>query len=196
MNFDSVHQFWFGDNLEKSPLKNRDLWWTRPEGIDELITQRFSSILKRAKSNQLEDWKSSPRGYISLIIVLDQFPRHIFRGKPASFESDPLALDLCLQGLAQKIDQQMHWAERQFYLLPLEHSEDLQIQIRAIEEFKRLVHDTPAEFADYMKDNFDYALRHHEIIKRFGRFPHRNKILGRESRAEEIEFLKQPGSSF
>ncbi|MGE0617130.1 MAG: DUF924 family protein [Bacteriovoracia bacterium] len=196
MNFQRVHEFWFGEDLVASPLKNRDLWWRRPAGIDEKVRDEFLPTLEAAAAGKLADWESTPEGFVSLILVLDQFPRHIFRGKPRAFAFDAQARALCLKGLAQGMDRKMHWSERQFFLLPLEHAEDLIIQERALVEFDRLVQDTPAEFREYMLDNQRFAVKHHDIIKRFGHFPHRNSILGRVSTAEEIEFLKDPSNSF
>jgi uncharacterized protein (DUF924 family) len=191
-----VHEFWFGADYLKDPLKNRKMWWHQPDGIDDLIRKEFTEVLDLANSGQCDSWPSLPNGLVSLIVLLDQFPRHIFRGTSQAFAYDSKALALCKKSLDSDRDYGMEWVERQFFLMPLEHSENLEDQKRAVEEFKKLIQDTPREFKDYMKDNSEYALKHFVIIERFGRFPHRNEILGRPSTPEEIEFLKQPGNRF
>lgn len=193
---EDVHRFWFGEDLENNPTQKNELWWKRPAGIDEEITAKFSGLLTEIAAGQHADWPRSVRGALARVLVLDQFPRHIFRGRPQAFAYDALALASTRQGIADGSDTKMLWIERAFFYLPLEHSEDLKMQELSVQKFKELVAETPAQWQDYIRDNARFADRHHEIVARFGRFPHRNAILGRVSTPEEIAFLKEPMSSF
>ncbi len=138
----------------------------------------------------------TPRGRLALILLLDQLPRAIYRGTPRAFEKDDKALGLAREGLQLKMDHHLRYIERLFFLLPLEHAEDLDAQQQSVRRFLEL----EAEVAPPLRPAFggfvEYAVRHRDVIERFGRFPHRNEILGRESTAEEEAFLKEPGSSF
>jgi len=139
----------------------------------------------QAVGGELERWGSTPLAALALIVVLDQFPRNMFRGTARAFSTDSQALAAARGALERGLDQVLSPAERTFVYMPFEHAEDLAAQRRALALFEALD-----------PNDMEYARRHHEIIARFGRFPHRNAVLGRESTPEEIEFLKQPGSSF
>lgn len=185
MNADEVLSFWFGDTLEM-----RKAWFTKNLDFDAEIRSRFLPLYEQAASDQLDAWSDSPKSCLALVIVLDQFPRNLFRGTPRSFATDLKALNIAKRAIAAQVDQQFPPVQRFFFYLPLEHSENLDDQnesVRLCEQFR----DNPE-----LKDICDYALRHRAVIERFGRFPHRNQILDRPSTPEEIEFLKQPGSSF
>ena len=133
-----------------------------------------------------ESWRTTARGMLAAVIALDQFPRNLYRGDPRAFAADPAALALATEAVERGLDRAMSIDERKFLYLPFEHSEDPAVQARSVELFAALEDE----------DTLGYALRHKEIIDRFGRFPHRNEVLGRESTPEEIEFLKEPDSSF
>jgi len=145
---------------------------------------------KQAAAQELQEWITAPRSALALILLYDQFPRNIFRGKPRAFATDALAREVTAHLLRTKGDQQLLAVERMFVYLPLMHSEALTDQRRSVTFFQQLAQENP------LVDAVSQAVRHLEIIEQFGRFPHRNMILGRSSTAEEIEFLKQPGSSF
>lgn len=180
-----VLKFWFGEEL-----KPRKAWFVKDPTFDEEVRSRFFSLHQQASNGELIDWSNSPQSSLALVILLDQFSRNIFRGKPESFASDPIALETAKAAIAQKFDQQLPPVQRQFFYFPLEHSENLNDQHLAVKLFEQFKDDPE------LNDIYQYALRHREIIERFGRFPHRNRILGRQSTPEELEFLKQPGSSF
>ena len=146
---------------------------------------RFLPLWERAAGGGLGRWRGSPLASLALAIVLDQFPRNMFRGTPRAFSSDELALAVARAAVERGFDRLLSPVERTFVYLPFEHAEDLAAQRRSV-----------ALSSALSPDRAEYARRHYEIIARFGRFPHRNAILGRESIAEEAEFLEQPGSSF
>lgn len=176
---EKVLEFWF-DELEPSQ------WWSKDELLDQTIETRFGAIHDQAKLCELYSWRTSHRGRLAEIIVLDQFSRNIFRGKPESFETDPLALALAQEAIAAGTPSELSPVENSFLYLPFMHSESLAIHQMA----EGLHKDNGIEL------NYQFALRHKEIIEQFGRYPHRNDILGRQSTDAEKEFLKQPGSSF
>jgi uncharacterized protein (DUF924 family) len=136
----------------------------------------------------LKSWQDTPLAALALVVVLDQFPRNMFRGRARAFESDPAALALATGTIERRFDRLLRPVERAFVYLPFQHSEDLAAQTTALSMYDRL--------AELGVDHRDFARRHHDIIARFGRFPHRNEVLGRASTPEEIEFLKRPGSRF
>src|SRR5262249_54362454 len=147
-------------------------------------------------NGHLDGWLSSALGHLALIILTDQFPRNIYRGSPRAFEFDHLARAWCIDGLKEGIDRKLRPVERVFFYLPLEHSEDLNDQSLCVSLFYDLAGAVSPELKRPFSNFVDFALRHQAIIERFGRFPHRNAILGRESTSEEIQFLRQPDSSF
>jgi uncharacterized protein (DUF924 family) len=193
-----ILEFWFGDGLDAASVAaaRSALWWGKSAESDEAIRRRFGDWVDRAASGELDGWLVTPRGRLALIILLDQFRRNIHRGTPAAFAADGRALQWAKEGIAGGIDDELRPIERVFFYLPLEHSEQLADQRQCVQLYKQLLDEVaPAEkplFATYL----DFAERHREIIERFGRFPHRNAILGRVSTEEELAFLEIPGSSF
>lgn len=182
--------FWFGKPDEADYGKPRKVWFTKNPEFDQEVRSRFLINYQQAAAGHLDDWKASPLGCLALIILLDQFPRNMFRGQPQAFATDPQALAYAQHTVAQGFDKELLPIQRGFVYLPFEHSENLAHHRQAIKLFSTL--------KDYPEcaSGVDYAHRHFKVIERFGRFPHRNKILGRETTPEEAEFLKQPGSSF
>lgn len=177
--YGEVLKFWFE---ETQPAQ----WWKKDEAFDRLIRTRFAALHAQACRCELYEWRREPRGRLAEIIVLDQFSRNLFRDSPACFAQDALALALAQEAVAAGVAAQLSPVERSFLYMPYMHSESLQIHALAVELFRN--NNTPG--------NFEYELKHRAIIERFGRYPHRNAILGRASTPEEIEFLRQPGSSF
>ena len=181
-----VLDFWFG----KPAGAPRKAWFVKDPVFDESIRARYLQLHNAAALGGLADWTGNDRSALALIVVTDQFPRNLFRGSPRSFETDPLALATAKHVVGKSWDKNMRPIERLFVYLPFEHSESLAEQERSLALYE------PLKSFPETADPEDYPKRHWEIIKRFGRFPHRNAALGRESTAEEVEFLKLPGSGF
>lgn len=198
---ETIRKFWFGtdaDNADDAAVAaaQSKLWWAKDAATDALMRQRFDSTLAMAPSGALADWGSTPQGRLALILLTDQFPRNMYRDSAAAFAYDPLARTWCKEGLNLGIDQRLRPIERVFYYLPLEHSEALEDQDLSVELFARLLQQVPPEQRPAFEGFHDFAVRHRVIIERFGRYPHRNAILGRTSTAEEAAFLQEKGSSF
>ena len=174
-----VLEFWFDELKPKQ-------WWLVDKELDALIANRFTALHRQAAACELFHWRATPEGRLAEIIVLDQFSRNIYRNTPRAFGQDPLALSLAQQAVAQNTMAQLLPRQAPFLLMPYMHSESAVIHTHALNLFQQLG----------SADNVKFELRHKAIIDRFGRYPHRNKILGRESTEEEREFLQQPGSSF
>jgi uncharacterized protein (DUF924 family) len=198
MTPDTVLEFWFGSDADDAAVakERAELWWSKNKDTDDEIRRRFAVYVILADSEQMKDWLATPRGRLALIILTDQFPRNIYRDTARAFSSDIKALTWCIEGLEKKIDRQLRPIERVFFYLPLEHAEYMEHQDVSVKCFGELVSTVPAEQRPVFEEYMDYAIRHRQIIERFGRFPHRNKLLGRKSTAEELAFLAEPGSSF
>lgn len=197
----AVLHFWFGadDTAATVAARQGALWWSKDTTVDQLIGARFEASTQAAAGNRLDDWAETPAGLLALILLLDQFPRNMYRDTANAFAFDDLARQCCHLGLAQGFDQQLSPMQRVFLYLPLEHSEDEDDQDYSLQLFRALCRqsalDDPGSSATF--DRFLHsAERHHAIIARFKRFPHRNAILGRPSNAEESAFLREPHSSF
>ena len=195
---EAILDFWFGSNPDDGVVAKEKsaLWWSKSPEIDGEIRQRFESSVIRAAAGELSDWQWTAEGRLALILLMDQFPRNLYRDSPGAFAHDSKALAWSLEGIGQGMDIKLRPIERVFFYLPLEHSEALEHQEQAVMHFRKLVDAVGADRKDIFTEYLDFAVRHRDIIARFGRFPHRNKILGRESTAEESAFLAEPGSSF
>jgi uncharacterized protein (DUF924 family) len=189
---DEILQFWFGPSPdgEEGP-SGPELWFGRSHRVDRLIERRFGKLLPMAKSGQLDAWASTPRGRLALILLLDSFPRHVYRETPQAFAADEKALGLCLDGLDDEVDKQLSAPERGFFYRPAMHSEDPDIQLTSVEVYGELAETSPPEHAALCERFLRQAERHREVVERFERFPHRNAILGRSSSSEEATFLQQ-----
>lgn len=190
--------FWFGEPREDEPVPRErfGLWFGGADETDRLIQKRFEADVTRAARGDFDHWREGARGTLALIILLDQFPRNIYRATPKAYAFDKRALELCLAGMDVGQDSSLPIVERAFFYLPLEHSEDLEMQARSVRAFEELLASAPPAMRKMCEGFLDYAFRHRKIIERFGRFPHRNAALGRPSTAGEEAFLKEPGSSF
>lgn len=195
---EAILAFWFGADSDdaRTAEQKKQLWWAKDSTVDHEISVRFSASTAAAAQGALDEWRAGPRGLLALILLTDQFPRNMYRGLPASFSFDVQALRWCKQALEQGDDRRLRPIERVFLYLPLEHSESLADQERAVELFKQLCNEVPADQQLLFAGFRDFAIRHRDIIARFGRFPHRNAILGRTSTADEQAFLQTAGSSF
>lgn len=176
---DTLLKFWFE---ECQPAQ----WWTKSADFDRDIAERFGATLEAAGRCELYGWRVNALGRLAEIIVLDQFSRNVYRDTPGAFANDPLALALAQTALQLGADQEVDTVQRKFFYMPYMHSESLIIHEEALKLFRQ-----PG-----MEDNLDFEIRHQVIIQRFGRYPHRNAILGRPSTQEELAFLQTPGSSF
>ncbi|MGR5390264.1 DUF924 family protein [Vibrio crassostreae] len=179
VTYQDVLEFWFDELTPKD-------WFTGGAEIDSLIESRFSELHKTATQGELFEWRQNAQGRLAEIIVLDQFSRNIGRNSPAAFSADPMALALAQEAVAGGFDHQLNEQQKSFLYMPYMHSESLLIHEQAVELFSQTG----------LEHNLDFELKHKVIIERFGRYPHRNEVLGRTSTPEEIEFLQQPGSSF
>lgn len=195
---DVIHQFWFGSETSDALVAQQksSLWWSKKSENDQEIQRRFGECIELAARGGLDDWATSPRSLLALILLTDQFPRCIYRNTPKAFEFDALALAWCLNGIRQGMDKTLRPIERIFFYLPLEHAESAEHQEQSVQLFTKLFQEVPASQVDLFRGYLTFALRHRSIIARFGRFPHRNAVLGRPSTPEEITFLKEPGSGF
>lgn len=181
---DKVLDFWFAGD----PRIRRPVWFQKKDDFDAACGA-FADALRAARRGALDHWAETPRGMLALIILLDQFSRNLNRGSPDAFAADPQARALARRAVAQGFDRQLGWIERTFVYLPFEHSEDLDDQdegVRLFEAVRIGVGDASPE----------YAHRHRDLIRRYGRFPHRNAALGRESTADELVYLAQPDAGF
>jgi uncharacterized protein (DUF924 family) len=190
--------WWFG-NFEtpgEVAAQQGKLWFGKRDSQDLEARTRFGDQVEQALAGGLTEWMQCPEGWLALVLLLDQLPRMIFRDTPKAFSGDPQAQTLVAQGIAADFDRQLRPIQRVFIYLVFEHSENLAVQNEGVWRYIELVAQQPdgdrALFADYL----DYAEKHQKIIAQFGRFPHRNAVLGRESTAQELAFLSKPGSRF
>lgn len=184
---DDVLDFWWG--AAQAP---RPMWFRKDADFDALIHERFGDLIAEALRGGLAPWRKTVGGRLAELIVLDQFTRNAFRDTPRAFAGDPLALPLAQDLIARGYDQALAPLKRWFAYMPLQHAEDMAAQTQSVVLFEALAAEAPEQCGTA----FDFALRHHDVIRRFGRFPHRNAPLGRDSTPEELAFLEQPGSRF
>ena len=190
MEYQKVLNFWFGKPEDINYGKPREFWFVKNDEFDRKIKSQFYSLYEQAAAGKLHHWQQQPLSCLALIIILAQFPRNMFRGSPQAFATDDRAKTHAKYAITNQFDLQLIPVQRWFIYLPFEHSENLEDQETSIELFARL-----QAHAD-SKSAIDYAYRHWQVMQRFGRFPHRNRVLGRTNTPEETEFLKQSGSGF
>lgn len=193
-----VLSFWFGDAARSlEALKRRsEVWFRIDPAFDRECATRFIDALGDAARGVLDDWAETPQGRLALVILLDQMPRNIHRGSPGAFAHDTLAAAHCVAGIESGQDRSLHPVERIFLYMPLQHAEDIGLQRRSIEQFESLAAEADDRWREYFAENVHYAHEHHDIIERFGRFPHRNLVLGRESTEEELGYLADGAPTF
>ncbi|HUF74151.1 MAG TPA: DUF924 family protein [Gammaproteobacteria bacterium] len=196
---DALLDFWFGGYLVDADRLNllKKLWFSATPDQDAELRERFGGLSEAAARGELDAWAETPRGRLALIVLLDQLPRSLHRGKRDAFAQDARALELCHEGLELGIDAALAPLERVFFCMPLQHAESRVIQALAVETFGKLAEtETEKPIATALGNAADFALQHRAIIDRFGRFPHRNEALGRETTEAEREFLASGGSTF
>ena len=173
------------------------MWWSKDSDVDKEITQRFESVINQVSRGMLADWQNTPKGLLALILSTDQFPRNMYRHSARSFDYDKLAIGFANTLLSNGWEKQLRVIERVFCFLPFEHSENMADQNRSVALYEALVGQGETEKEnEIIRGYLAFAEKHRDFIQRFGRFPHRNAILHRESTSEELDFLSQPGSSF
>jgi uncharacterized protein (DUF924 family) len=184
-----VIAFWFGPRA-------RPLWFARNHDFDAEIRERFGGLAAEACAGKFASWESTAETALALILLVDQFPRNMHRTSPAAFAADPLCRGIAARAIERGFDLALPWDRRFFFYLPFEHSEQSSDQDRSVALFRAWVDGAPPDRRADAEDQFHYVLRHQEIIRRFGRFPHRNAVLGRPMTVEEEAFLREPRSSF
>lgn len=185
----SVLAFWFDSAHETQ-------WFRSDPAFDVQIREQFGDQVSAATAGRLNHWPATPSGWLALLIVLDQFPRNIYRNDPRAWRQDLLAQQIVVSGLEEDFDRQLPPIQRVFAYMPLQHAEDIGLQRRCVQLFEDLCDSAPANERDRYADFLDYARRHESVIARFGRFPHRNAVLGRATTPEEEVYLAEPGSGF
>ncbi|WXL26242.1 DUF924 family protein [Ectopseudomonas mendocina] len=190
--------WWFGPGKTAAEVSASQLplWFGKRDSQDAEARERFGHLVEQALAGQLHEWDNTPSGWLAHIILLDQLPRMIYRDTPRAFAGDPLSQPLLRKGLESGWDQQLKPIQRLFAYLVYEHAENLVLQDQVVELFEKLLAQVQPDEHELFAGYLDFAERHQRIVARFGRFPHRNQILGRASSAEEIAFLQEPGSSF
>ncbi|MEX2202083.1 MAG: DUF924 family protein [Dongiaceae bacterium] len=174
----------------------RERWFVKEAAFDAELARRFAAQQRAAADGRLSDWERTPDSALALVLLLDQLPRNLFRNDPRAFASDEDARAVAGRAIARGFERETPLDRRKFFYLPYEHSENLADQDRAIELFRAWLAAHGPDPGEKLIEQLWYAERHHEIIRRFGRFPHRNQALGRPSTEAEIEFLKEPHSGF
>jgi uncharacterized protein (DUF924 family) len=185
-----VLAFWFGREGEPGYGEFSDRWFRKDEAFDREVADRFGDLYERAAAGELDAWREEAEGCLALVIVLDQFPRNMFRGDARTHATDGEALAAAKYAIERALDRELPAFQKMFLYMPFMHTESVEDQRRSVELFEGLAAEPGGP------DVVEYAVGHRDIVERFGRFPHRNAILGRETTPEEAEFLTQPGSSF
>ena len=195
---EDILEFWFGafPTPYTADASKADMWFKNGSAYDSEIFIKFGVDYDKAINGELNHWVDSYRGRLALIILLDQFSRHIHRGTAQSFAQDAKAQVLCIDGIGAGDDTRMHAVERSFFYLPLEHAEDIEKQNLCVRAYEQLLRDVPEEYQKAFEVTLSFAKSHHFVIEKFGRFPELNEILGRASTVEELEFIASGKYSF
>jgi uncharacterized protein (DUF924 family) len=195
---EEVLGFWFGelDQEGRAGAESKARWWRKDPAFDQLIRDRFGALHEAVSAGRRDAWLATPRGRLAFIIVLDQFSRNMFRGSGRMHDGDARAAKVAAEGVARGVDRQLAHDHRGFFYMPFMHSESLADQDRCVELCSSWRDELSGPPREQVVGLLGYAEKHRDIVRRFGRFPHRNALLGRDSTPEEVEFLGQPGSSF
>ena len=191
MPWHALLTFWFGAQSEGlSDSTHRSQWFNVDAGFDDQC-RTFESLVLAAAAGELDDWQQTPEGTLAFILLCDQLPRNLYRGSAQAYAFDELALRAATQGIDQGFDRELGWDQRAFFYMPFEHAEHITAQHTAVGLFAKLRDEVPASAREIFGNNLRFAHQHRDILLRFGRFPHRNPVLGRESSAAEIDFVAQ-----
>lgn len=197
-NIEDILEYWFGyfPGEYSCDVSKSDMWFKNGAAYDEEIFLKFGEIYHRAIEGQCDEWQETQRGRLALILLLDQFSRHIYRGSAEAFAQDIKAQAICIEGTVSGHDQLLHPVERSFFYLPLQHAENLEHQNLSIKAYEQLVEDVMPEYRKPFEMSLQFAKKHHFVIELFGRFPELNELLGRHSTEEELAFIQLPEYSF
>lgn len=189
---------WFGDPAPDHVIASRQsaLWWRKDAGTDAMLARRFGALVEQAARGRLNHWSATPLGTLALVLLTDQLPRNLYRGQARAFATDDFARALTRQALLSGADRQLRPIHRVFLYMPLEHSESLADQDAAVQHFQALANHQPAATRDPFDNFVSFAEAHRDVIRRFGRFPHRNAALGRPNTPAERDYLATPGTGF
>jgi uncharacterized protein (DUF924 family) len=195
---DAILAFWFkAKELTAPQIDGRmDVWFGEDSIFDHEIEKEFSGDVDLASSGKLDHWAADPRGRLALILLLDQFRRNIYRGTAEAFARDAAALKLCVEGAMEKKDQGLSPIERVFFYMPLQHSESRKVQSKSVDIFNKLAQAVSPTYRETFETIAQFAELHRDIVEQFGRFPHRNKVLGRKNTPDEDEYLASDSPSF
>jgi len=197
MHSEQICDYWFGEIIDGNTREDRSaLWFGGGDAVDGEIRTRFEADLLAAGAGEREHWAENPRGRLALILLLDQFPLNIYRGTARAYDFEAAAVRHCLAGLAAGQDALLSPIERSFFYMPLEHAEDRELQERSVACYRSLLEDAPQQLRAGLQASLDYAIEHRDIVARFGRFPHRNRVLGREPSRDELDWLAAGGATY
>ena len=198
IRIDAILSFWFREQALSAPQIDRrmDIWFGEDEVFDLECKKEFAQDIELASEGKLDHWAHKPHGRLALILLLDQFRRNIYRNTADAFAKDKLALKLCVEGARDKKDQGLTPIQKAFFYMPLQHTESIKVQDKAVEIFKRLAEAVSPTYRETFETMVTFAELHRDIIAQFGRFPHRNKLLGRDNTPEEEEYLAADSPDF
>ncbi|MDJ0699557.1 MAG: DUF924 family protein [Woeseiaceae bacterium] len=198
LRIDAILSFWFKEQQLSAPQIDRrmDVWFGEDELFDHEIRKEFTNDVELASEGKLDHWAHKPRGRLALILLLDQFRRNIYRGTAEAYEKDRVALKLCVEGAIAKKDEGLAPIERAFFYMPLQHAESRKVQDRSVALFNKLANAVSATYRETFATMAQFAELHRDIVARFGRFPHRNEMLGRQNTPEEDEYLAGDSPDF
>jgi uncharacterized protein (DUF924 family) len=198
LRIDAILSFWFKEQALSAPQIDRrmEIWFSEDPIFDHEIKKEFADEVAKASEGELDHWAHNPLGRLALIILIDQFRRNINRGTPNAFSQDKLALKLCVQGAMEKKDQGLTPIQKVFFYMPLQHAESRKVQAKSVELYSRLAESVSPTLRETFMTVAQFAELHKDIIDRFGRFPHRNKLLNRENTREEDEYLAGDSPNF
>ena len=195
---DSIRAFWLGDSLAgpEAAIARGDWWYRGGAAVDEEIRARFGFVMQPALAGRLTGWAGRPAGDLALVLVLDQFTRNLFRATPRAYAGDAAAMQVLVSALSAGLDRKLHPVERIWLYHPCHHAEDLSQQDRGLALLRGLLKEAPADWKSYVERSIQGWTRHRDIVARFGRFPHRNRVLGRRGSAAEDRFLAEDGETY
>ena len=198
LRIEAVLSFWFRETALSAPQidQRMDVWFGEDDDFDREIAEYFATDVERASQGELDHWAESARGRLALILLLDQFRRNIFRNSAEAFSMDAAALKLCVEGAVAKMDDGLTPIQRVFFYMPLQHSESHKVQTKSVALFNKLADAVSPTYKETFLTVAHFAELHHDIVAQFGRFPHRNRVLGRENTAEEEEYLSGDAPDF